>query len=396
MSRPQVKDYISGKLVDAKPEEVFAVQPYLKILVEDYNYPKKMIQAHPQVYVKASPSDKKGYPVDIAVFEDDSQGNKDIKMVVECKAPNKKEGIGQLEDYLKFCNAQFGIWYNGSDSAYVHKIERSGNITFEEIPAIPQYHQKYSEIGLYKRKDLKPTHNLKEVFAQLRGYIAGNSREITRDDEIAKQLIHLILCKIYDERFTAPEDMVTFRASEDDTDEEIKERIDNLFDSVRAKYNDVLSESDGIVFDGHTLRFIISKLHQFCISETSRDTIGDAFEVFMGDSLKGSQGQFFTPKNVVKLLINVVDPELGKVIIDPSCGSGGFLVEALNYLWKKNDLKAKKYHWSEPVIAEERTAIGIKNIRGIEKDSFLSKVSKSYMAVLGDGRGGIFCEDSLD
>ena len=65
----QIIDYISGKLVNATPEEVNAVQPMLKVLVDDYDYPSEMLQAHPQVRVKASPSDKKGYPIDIAVYE---------------------------------------------------------------------------------------------------------------------------------------------------------------------------------------------------------------------------------------------------------------------------------------------------------------------------------------
>ena len=288
----QIKDYISGTLVNATPEEVNAVQPFLKILVEDYDYPKELVQAHPQVRVKSHPSDKKGYPIDIAVYEKDLTGRKKIKIVVENKKPTRKDGIDQLELYLKFCEAQIGIWYNGIESVYIKKIEESGNIHFEEIPAFPKYNQKLSEIGLYKRKDLKGTHNLKEIFSDLRGFIVGNSVGVNRDEVIAKELIHLILCKIYDERFTRLNDMVTFRASEEDTDEEIKERIEKLFKKVKSKYKDVLNDSDTIDFDGHTLRYIISKIQHFCLMETDRDTIADAFEVFIGYSLKGSQGQF--------------------------------------------------------------------------------------------------------
>ncbi len=127
--------------------------------------------------------------------------------------------------------------------------------------------------------------------------------------------------------------MVTFRAAEADTDKEIKERIDRLFLGVKNKYRDVLDKSDYIDFDGHTLRYIIGKIQNFCLIDTDRDTISDAFEVFIGDSLKGEQGQFFTPKNVVKTLVAAIDPGLDDIIIDPSCGSCGFLVEALKHLW---------------------------------------------------------------
>lgn len=392
----QIKDYASGILVNATPEEINSIQPFEKILIDDYNYPKDMVQAHPQIRVKSHPSDKKGFPIDIAVYEKDAEGRKRLKIVVENKKPTRKDGLDQLKLYLKFCEAQIGIWYNGIESIYIKKIEESGNIHFVEIPAFPKYNQKLSEIGLYKRKDLKGTHNLKGIFSDLRGFIVGNSIGVNRDEVIAKELIHLILCKIYDERFTRPDDMVTFRASEEDTDEEIQQRINNLFKSVKTKYKDVLNSSDTIEFDGHTLRYIISKIQHFCLMDTDRDTIADAFEVFIGYSLKGSQGQFFTPKNVVKTFVTAVDPSVDDVIIDPSCGSCGFLVESLKYLWDKVDIMATDYGWNEVATEEEKKTIGIKNIRGIEKDNFLTKVGKSYMAILGDGKGGIFCEDSLE
>lgn len=392
----KIIDYVSGLEVNATPEEINAVQPFSKILVEDYGYPKNMIQTHPQYRVKSSPSDKRGYPIDIAVFEYDSKGNKKLKIVVENKKSTRKDGEDQLEDYLKFCEAKIGIWYNGVESLYIEKIEESGNIHFREIPAIPKYNQKLEEIGLYKRIDLRSTHNLKDIFSELRGYIAGNSVGVNRDEAIAKEMIHLILCKIYDERFTKMEDMVTFRASDCDSDQEIKDRIDNLFTRVKTKYKDVLSESDSIDFDGHTLRYIIGKIQNYCLIDTDRDIIADAFEVFIGGSLKGEQGQFFTPKNVVKTLVAAVNPTLEDMIIDPSCGSGSFLVEALKQLWLDIDELGSTYEWSESAIAEEKKTVGIKNIRGIEKDSFLTKLGKSYMAILGDGKGGIFCEDSLE
>lgn len=169
-----------------------------------------------------------------------------------------------------------------------------------------------------------------------------------------------------------------------------------MFIKVKNIYKDVLTESDTIDFDGHTLRYIISKIQHFCLLDTDRDTIADAFEVFIGYSLKGAQGQFFTPKNVVRTLVYAINPTTEDYIIDPSCGSCGFLVESLKYLWDKVDVMGKEYGWNEAVKIDEKKTIGIKNIRGIEKDSFLTKVGKSYMAILGDGKGGIFCEDSLE
>lgn len=391
----KIIDYVSGLEISASPEEVASTQVFSRILVEDYGYPKEMLQTRPQYRVKSSPSDPNSYPVDIAVFEE-KDGVKHLKMIVENKRPTRTDGRAQLEIYLKFSEARIGVWFNGSESLYLKKSERSGNITFEEIPAIPKYGEKLEEIGRYRRRDLKKTHNLKNIFSEIRGYIVGNSVGVNRDESIAKEMINLILCKIYDERFTPKDKMVSFRVSDCDDNSEVEERINKLFSKVKAKYDDVLEQNDAISLDGNTLRHIIGKLQNFCLIETDRDIIADAFEVFIGYSLKGEQGQFFTPKNVVRLMVNAVDPGLNDVIIDPSCGSGGFLVESLKYLWAKVDSEAEELEWEDAAVFEEKKEIGIKNIRGIEKDAFLTKVAKSYMAILGDGKGGIFCEDSLD
>lgn len=396
MKRDKIIDYVTGREVDAKPEEVEAVQPFCRLLVEDYHYPKKELQVHPQLYVKAYPSDPKGYPVDIAVYEGRHTKKEKLKMVVECKRPTREDGRQQLEIYLKFCEAQIGIWYNGKESLFLKKIEQSGNISFEEIPSIPNYKEKIEEIGLYRKKQLVKTHNLKDIFLEIRGYLVGNATGTTRDEFIAKQIINLILCKIYDERYTADDDLVTFRTSLGDTDEEVLERIQNLFEQVKAKYRDVLDQSETIDLDAHSLRHVVGKIQKFSVTQCERDVVSDAFEVFIGYSLKGEQGQFFTPTNVLRLMVDIASPKEDQLIMDPACGSGGFLVESLRYIWKEIDKKAKRLNWSENAIIDEKKEAGIKLIRGIDKDSFLTKVSKSYMAILGDGKGGIFCEDSLD
>lgn len=69
-------------------------------------------------------------------------------------------------------------------------------------------------------------------------------------------------------------------------------------------------------------------MQNYCLIEAERDAIADAFETFIGHALKGGQGQLFAPRNVVKMIVNILDPSDEDYIIDPSCGSGGFLVEA--------------------------------------------------------------------
>ena len=134
----KIIDYITGTEVAYKPEEVQAVQPFSKSLVEDYGYPKDCIMTHPQFRVKARPSDaKKEYPVDIAVFKNSKKEDDDVYIIVECKKKTRKDGKTQLQDYLRFCRAQLGIWFNGDERLYLRKYEKDGLVMFEEIPNIP-------------------------------------------------------------------------------------------------------------------------------------------------------------------------------------------------------------------------------------------------------------------
>ena len=122
-----IYDYISGIPVKASPEELEATQVFSKILVEDYGYPKEFIQTRPQFHVKVRPSDvKKEYPVDIAVFSDSEKTDDSLNIVVECKKKNRKDGRSQLEDYLRFSKAYLGVWFNGEERLYLHKIEKTG------------------------------------------------------------------------------------------------------------------------------------------------------------------------------------------------------------------------------------------------------------------------------
>lgn len=397
MNEGYVSDYITGSLIKATPEEIEAVQPFSRKLVEDYGYPAANIMTHPQHRVKARPSDtKKEYPVDIAVFTSPEHADNDCYLIVECKKKTRKDGKGQLEDYLRFSKAYLGVWFNGKETLYLQKYEKDGHVYFVEIPNIPVYGQRVEDIGLFQRCDLKKTHNLKSVFGSIRNYLAANNTGITLDNEFVVQIINIIFCKIYDERFTRANDIVSFRAGVNEKSSNISERIKKLFDSVKNKYPDVFTQNDVINLTDTSIAYIVGELQQYCLIESERDVIADAFEIFISPSLRGGQGQFFTPRNVVKLLVSLTNPTRTDKLIDPACGSGGFLIESLRHVWAQVKKEGEDLGWPDREIFADQQEVAIKNFRGIDKESFLSKTTKAYMAILGDGRCGIFCENSLD
>ncbi len=394
-----IVDFIGGKQVRATPEEVGAVQVFARRLVEDYGYGKEQVQTHPQHRVRARPSDQdRSFPVDIAVFRAAGRTEDELLMIVECKKSNRQDGEHQLRLYMDMSAAEVGVWFNGEDHVYLRKVyHEDGRRTYQTLPNIPRNGQRIDDIGLYKRKDLAKPSNLKAVFRDIRNHLAGMTTGITRDEALAQEIINLLFCKLLDEQETGAEDTVNFRAGVGESQEAIRARIHALFDRVKENvFGDVFDPTDRIRLDLDSLAYVVGELQTYTIMEADRDAIGEAFEVFIGPALRGSEGQFFTPRNVIEMMVKMVDPKPGERIIDPACGSGGFLITALSHVWERLRDEAKHKNWTERQLAKREFEIASNCFRGIDKDAFLSRVCKAYMALIGDGRGGVFCQNALE
>ena len=307
-------DFISGLPVKDTPEERDAVQVFARRLVEDYGYPKELIQTRPQHRVRKRPSDEeKSYPVDIAVFRTPKKLEDDLFMVVECKKKTRKDGVAQLKLYLDMSAAEVGVWFNGDEHEYLRKIlHKNGSRTYEPLPNIPRHGQRIEDIGLYKRKDLKKPSNLKSVFRDLRNHLAGMTTGITRDEALAQEIINVLFCKILDEQETAMDETVSFRAGVNESAQVIKDRVLSIFErSKTATFEDVFSDGEAIKLDAESLRYVVGELQNYSVMASDRDAIGEAFEVFIGPALRGSEGQFFTPRNVVNMVVGMLNPQPG-------------------------------------------------------------------------------------
>lgn len=393
-------DYISGQEIKATPEEIEATQIFSKRLVEEYEYDKENIQTRPQYFVRRTPSDeaKREWPVDIAIFSGKGRAESDLIGIVECKKKTRKDGLEQLKLYMDMCSSiQWGIWFNGEEQINLQKVKKDGDLIYLEIPNIPKSGQRIEDIGKYKRGDLKPAKDLKSHFRVINNYLYGNmKKDDTSTRNRAKQIINLLFCKIYDEQYTGKNEEVTFRAGVYEDKEIVATRIKELFVQVKNRFNDVFEDEDSITLDPDSIVFAVGQIQELCITESERDVIGDAFEVFVSKALKDEDGQFFTPRNVIKMMVEIIDPNEKTMIMDPACGTGGFLIESLRHVWNKVEVNANKLGWSEKRLEEEKQYVATTYFRGIDKDSFVAKVTKAYMAIIGDGRGGIFCENSLE
>jgi type I restriction enzyme M protein len=220
----------------------------------------------------------------------------------------------------------------------------------------------------------QPQDNLKIVFRSIRDYFAGNMTGVTRDETIASIVIRMLFCKIFDESRSIEQRLFTF--DDDEPEKDLEKRIQVLFSQVKKSFREVFDESDSLELDGSNLKYLVSILHVYEISSMNRDVIGDAFEEFIGTAYRGGEGQFFTPRNVVQMMVEVLDPSPGEKIIDPACGSGGFLAYAIRHV--------------------ENQKPGSSAVFGIDKDSFLAKISRTYTSLLLGRESNVFCENSLD
>lgn len=213
--------------------------------------------------------------------------------------------------------------------------------------------------------------SLPEVFKQIYYYLYSNS-SIPRAERLGAEMIRILFCKIYDEIHNKRSKEFTIRA--DESEEEVGNRIKKLFEKVKNCYSDVFDREEKIYLDDKSIKYIVEKLQSYVLVESERDVISEAFQAFWGPGLRGEKGQFFTPRNVVKMCVDILDPKPGERVIDPACGSGGFLVEVLSHLKERE-------HFCD--------------VYGIDKEIDLVKICKAYMSIIGDGHANIFCADSL-
>jgi type I restriction enzyme M protein len=399
-----IYDYATGKPVDIRKPEEPVRQDYEKILVEDYGYDKEQMDI--EVFIqRGSKTKPKNYPdrADIVVYKTSEKNkrdqNNDILGIVETKRPNRDEGIRQLQSYVSASSAQWGVWTNGKDIEYVYHNFRTGDVKTHFIYQIPNKGENFSDIGNISKKNLKPTKNLTIIFRRMLNSLSANTESLTRRERLGSEMIKLIFCKIWDERYY-PNRPPKFRMGFEDKPSDVKNNIVTLFKSVTSELKeDKIFEGDGdekISLDDESVAYVVGELQQYSLRETARlyrDVIGDAFEVFAESHLVGQSGEFFTPRPIVKTLIEIVKPLPNQKILDPACGSGGFLTYAMENVWAIMDID-KKYKDS-PDIESLKSEMARKFFFGIDKEPDLVKIAKAYMAIIGDGRGGIVQQNSL-
>lgn len=403
------------------PEEKVQALAFLQLVI-DYNYPERQIKQFEPVTMGSEVKE-----ADIVVFEDEVCVKPLI--LVECKKQDVSEAefqqaINQAYSYaFALPNEVKYVWITSGIKNDYFEVDKSQN-TRNQLPDIPQYgirevanykyvygaeylpdipgKPKFFGLAVIEQVDL--TRRFKLAHEAL--WAGGQLNPSEAFDELDK----LIFCKIWDERkprkVGEPYDFQIITVSKSEVPDETKRRIkenENLHNRIKALYEEGRKKDaevfrDDISLTPEKIRTVVSYLESVNLSETDLDSKGRAFETFMGSFFRGNFGQYFTPREIVKFIVDVLPITNESKVLDTSCGSGGFLLYALNkvreqateyYPNYKNDTRqyGKWFtYWHD--FAE-------KNLFGIEINEQISRAAKMNMIIHDDGHTNVITSDGL-
>lgn len=379
------------------PEEKVRAEFWAELIYK-YEYKPERIGFEVKVERRV-PDDK----ADLVIYADDEL--KDRYFVFECKRADisDAEFLQAIEQACgnraslgaKFCGVIAGLTrrlLRFDDPKRYPAGERDRNVMTD----IPIRYGKPPEWRFYKNlngKDLAavPREELRAAIRKCHQTLweGGRRSPIAAFGEFCK----IIFVKHRDEKNPDREDgePYAFQRRSEESADELAKRIFKLYTAEQELEPDVFT--DKINIEPAILAQCVEHLEGISLDRTELDTKGVAFEEFMGGFFKGDFGQYFTPRELIAFAVEVLEPEKQHLVLDPACGSGGFLLYALDHVRREADRKKKRgtvehyTYWHD--FAE-------KNIFGIEINEELARVAKMNMIIHDDGHTNIIGHDALD
>jgi len=406
----KICDYIDGKFRNDTPEE-YVRQNIEKRLVNELKYSRERIKVEYGIKVGS-----RRYRADIVIFPAECKifSQENVNIIIECKKEtveptNKKDGVEQLKSYMSACpNCEWGMWTNGRYKEVLRKtINENGQVEFIDYNDIPSAVGSVEDIDRPKRITLRNAveDNLLFVFKACHNHIYAN-------DGMHKQpaffeLLKVIFCKIEDER-NLPEPLEFYVTSSERSNPDgqltVKKRISKIFKRVKRRYYQIFEHNEEINLSPRSLAYIVSELQNYSLLNTHIDIKGKAYEELVGANLRGDRGEFFTPRNVASMTVEMLSPKSNERILDPACGTGGFLVVAMNKVLKELKMKMEtdfgkpRIEWDhdEYVMFQDKISdVVSNNFFGFDINPDLVKAAKMNMVMNNGGSGNIFRINSL-
>jgi len=418
----KIVDYITGKQVKETTKEKVR-QRIARAIFHEYGFSPDDME--PDFAIKVNGRKKK---VDIAIFKAGTgpdRDEKDLHRVVICK-PEPKQGkkgafklrdheqatkdLDELKDFMEAAEAcQWGLWTNGLEFFFLKKNQGRFEADFKPVGDWPLADESQGTKEVHSHAKLRSADPelLRVTFRRCHNFIHGN--EGMSKDVAFWQFLYLIFAKMYDEghsngdrRFwVAPNERF-----EEKGQTAIRKRIVPLFVETRDeyagdKYGNIFRGNEEIALSDRALAFMVSELAKYDFGRTDTDAKGAAYQEIVGDNLRGDRGQFFTPRNAIKLMVQMLAPTENERVIDPACGTGGFLIAALAYLNKKFHAETgtdpQKESTEEFVSHQKRLKqFAKKNLFGADFDPALVRASQMNVVMACNQMANIFHMNSLE
>ncbi len=324
-------------------------------------------------------------------------------------ARNAKDGVAQLQSYMSVCpNCEWGMWTNSVQKFVFRKcIDDAGNISFMDYNDIPSADGSLDDVNRPSRKSLRNASddNLLFVFKTCHNHIYVN-------DGMQKQpaffeLLKVIFCKIEDER-NIPKPLEFYTTSEERSNPDgqltVQKRISQIFQRVKKRHGKIFDANDEIKLTPRSLAYIVSELQRYSLLNTNIDIKGKAYEEIVGANLRGDRGEFFTPRNVMKMVVEMINPRIDEKVLDSSCGTGGFLVQAMTHVIGQlekdfsSSMGIPRKDWDSDTIKvfqDRISEMAATSFFGFDINPDLVKATKMNMVMNNDGSGNILQTNSL-
>lgn len=375
--------------VSSKPEEIVRFW-WLYRLHTVYEYAFEQMVCEVPVLVGSTEAKKKA---DIVVYTDEAR--KVPRIFVEVKKPKRMDGLDQLKVYMNATGCRLGLWSNGdAPHSYLLRIEPTDSkeeADWRELRNIPSRSEQLDDVDCpITRKEMAPVSDFLDILRECEDYIKAHE-----GSNPFEEIFKLIFAKLYDERVNLKNDdsPAQFRIGVFEAPEEARARIANkLFIQAKKRWSGVFKDSEDILLTDQSLAFCVSALQKAHLLKSNADVLGNAFEIMINPGMKGDKGQYFTPRHVIQMCIDVLDPKETETVFDPTCGSGGFLIGAMDRVFKRIADGAD----DPSEILENQKDYAQTYVFGMDYDHTIAKVAKAYMLIWGDGRSNIAVCDGLN
>ena len=416
---------LTNKIVKITEKET-NLQYMIQMMSEEYGFPMEDMQRDISFKFEDEEGKKKTGKVTLAIFENGKEHVVEnmIRAIViakdaKVKDTDKNGGVmATLSDILTYTDCDFGCWTNGEDLKFIAEMEDEwGQVDICDYTDFPSFGQSLEDLIQQgdKAAPRKPANeSLVKTFKRCHDYIYGNEG---MKKTAFWELLNLIFCKLYDEkrRFTEAKRGVSYRrkfwvgAMEQNTEEgkaAVAKRIKNLFTELKedGSFNDVFDGNEQINLSDAGLAKVAAELSKYSFLDATVDVKGTAYETIVSNTLKQEAGQFFTPRNIIKCMVEMLDPDENTRVLDPACGSGGFLVMVLDHvrhkvvkrLYPELDELHLEAKLNTPEVNDLTREYAEKMIFGFDFDPDLKKAARMNMVMAGDGHSNIFNVNSLD